>query len=374
MSKNKEEFFNLIQKSKKILVFVSDEKSFHLLSGATALCLLLQKLQKNCVLFLKNPLPEKLSYLEKPEKILSNLSGARDFIIIFNTNKNKILSVQTKEKENEYEIIVTPEKGAINPKDFSFVPAQFKYDLLIILGAESLDKMGKTYYENTDLFFEVPKINIDNHTSNENFGQVNLVNITASSPTEIIAGIALEKYEKVINQPIAEALLSGIISATESFQKSTTTPGALTLSANLMKYKADQAKIIRYLYKTKSLSFLKLWGRVMARLAWNEKNKLIWSLISQEDFIQSHCIKEDIPLVLSEIEKNFSHGKIFAIIYSFDKNKTVIAIKTKEEELLSFLSKENPLYENETTLLEFENKDILETEKYLLEKIEKNSK
>ena len=39
--------------------------------------------------------------------------------------------------------------------------------------------------------------------------------------------------------------------------------------------------------KTQSFSFMKLWGRVMARLNWDENLKLAWSLVSIEDFVQS---------------------------------------------------------------------------------------
>jgi len=363
------DFKKLIEKAKKIILFVPEENHPDHIACAFALYHLLKKMGKSPAFFQNHPLSEKLSFLEKPEKIISDLSGSRDFVIIFNTEKNKIIDTKTEQEENQYKIIITPEKGSIHPKDFSFIPANFKYDLIITIGAESLEKLGKIYYENTDLFFEVPKINIDNHNSNDNYGQVNLVDSIASSPAEIIAKIALENYENLLDKDIAQALLAGIVSATESFQQPTTTPIAMIISARLMKFKADQPTIIRYLYKTKSLSFLKLWGRVMARLNWDKKDSFIWSLISEEDFVQSHSDKNDIPFILEEIQKNFSDGQVYAIIYAGENSNVSALLRFEDEKVAEAFTEKYELPTSKNVSINFENKNLLDVEKEIMKNI-----
>lgn len=372
MESANQELFNLIDKSNHILLVIPNSPSIDNISSAFAIAQFLDKRKKDVTLFCQENIPEKISFLKKPDSIIKDFSGSRDFLLIFNTEKNKIIKTHTEKKGNEYIITLTPEKGSINPKDFSFIPANFKYDLIITIGVKSLESLGKIYLENSDLFFEVPKINLDYSSLNENYGQNNIINLTASSCAEIIAEMLIEKSESEINQAIAQALLTGIIASTESFQKPTTSPKAMILAAKLMKYKADQAIIIRHLYKTKPLSFMKLWGRVMARLNWNEEYQMAWSLISGEDFVQSRAGESDIPLVLEEIEKNFSQGQIFAILYSYGHFKTKVQLITPDEKIkqkiINFF--ETEITEtNKMLCFEIKEQDLIKAEKKLLEKI-----
>jgi nanoRNase/pAp phosphatase (c-di-AMP/oligoRNAs hydrolase) len=370
MSQQQDDFQKLITKSKEVLIVVSEQPSDDAICGAFAIARILEKMQKTSSLLLNFEIPQRLSFLEKPKNTISNLSGIRDFVLLFNTSKNKILNIKHEEKSNQYEIRITPQKGTIDPRDFSFMPADFRFDLIIILGAENIEKLGKSYAENTDLFFEVPKINLDNHSGNSEFGQLNIIDMTSSSISEIISQITLEKYENILDKDIAQKLLAGIISATESFQKPNTTPKSMIMAAKLMKYKADQPTIIRYLYKTKSMPFLKLWGRAMARLNWDEKRKLCWSLISAEDFVQSHADSKDIPFVLEQIKENFFQGKIFAVIHSENPEKTKLSLQFSDSKMVQdaalFFEKES---QDNRLEIEFKNQSLVAVEKIMLEKI-----
>lgn len=369
------DFHSIIQKSKKILVITPPDACDDVLSSAFALENYLRKKEKQVAVMQKEKIPQRLSFLAQPQETISSLSGLRDFVLIFQTKKNKIISIQSEETQDQYIIRITPQKGSVDPRDFSFMPADFKFDLLIILNSPNLDSLGSTYEENTDLFFEVPKINIDNHSSNENYAQVNIVDMTASSISEICSNLILSEEgdatEKTIDQEIAQALLTGIIAGTESFQKPTTTPKAMILAAKLMKFKADQPTVIRHLYKTKALSFLKLWGRVMARLEWNEENKTAWSLISAEDFKRSGAKEDDVPYVLEEIQKNFSQGLAFALIYTTPQNKTRARFHFVDKEKSRRLASS---YGTETSgcffTADLDEKSLVDAEKEFLEKME----
>jgi len=181
-----QDFFNFIDKSNHVLLVIPPNPSIDCISSSFVLAQIIKKRKKEVTLFCRESIPDKLSFLKKPESIIKNFFGSRDFLLIFNTKKNKIISIDTQEKESEYIIKLTPEKGSIDPRDFSFIPANFKYDLMITLGVKSPESLGEIYVENNDLFFEVPKINIDHSSSNENYGQMNIIDLTASSCAEII--------------------------------------------------------------------------------------------------------------------------------------------------------------------------------------------
>ncbi|MBP9727958.1 MAG: hypothetical protein KBD27_01125 [Candidatus Moranbacteria bacterium] len=335
-----QQFEELLKKTTAPLVIIPSYPSRDTVATAFALAFFLKQIGKTPSLAGENITTDKeaLAFLGEPENLLPSITGARDFVLSFSTTRNKIMNVRTETTPEELRIYLTPENGAIDPRDFSFIPAKFKFDLVIVIGSPDKDHLGKVYEENPDIFYEVPIINIDNHSDNELFGQVNLVDITASSHAEILAEILEKSTLEKINEQVSEMLLAGIISATESFQKKNTTPKALQIASRLMDKGADQQKIIRSLFKTQPLHLLKLWGRVMAQVKWNENLKLIWALVSIEDLVQSRAVATDLPRVLEKIRSNYSSGNFFMILCPESHTTVRGLIKASSAESLALLA------------------------------------
>lgn len=333
-----EQFKQFLEKSKDVLILIPENSNGDAVGSAWALYFFLQKKGLEATIATSGIIPEKYSFLPRPEKILNEISGARDFVLSFNTTFNKIANLRSEKTEDKFNIYLTPEKGTIDPRDFSFILAKFKYDLIVVLDASDLEKIGKIYETNPDLFFEVPIVNIDHKSNNENFGQINLTDITASSSCEILTGI-LEKIDPLaVDKNIAECLLTGIMSATESFQRKNTTPKTLLTAATLMDQGADQQAIVRWLYKTHPLHILKLWGRSMAKLNWDAVSKLAWTSLTVEDFIQSRSKPEDLSLILEKLQENYNEGKFFAAIFNDTPETSIAIIKSTNPENLAQLN------------------------------------
>lgn len=367
-----QQFQNLLNQSQSALIILSQNPSPDALCAGFALAFFLEG--KNIIPTVayrdNNNLAEKFSFLPAPKNLVSDILGSRDFILSFNTKYNKILGSKTEVTDDEYRVYVTPERGSIDPRDFSFIPAKFKFDLVFAIGCSDREASGKIYEENPDVFYEVPLINIDNHADNENFGQLNFTEMTAASISEIVAHLLEQAGSQLTDKVTAEYLLAGIISATESFQAKKTTPRSLQAAAHLMDQGADQQKIIRYLYKTQPLQLLKLWGRVMARLKWDPELKLTWAPIYLEDFVQSRSNPKDIPVILEKIRDNYSEGKIFLILY----NETATAVSgvvrfSDREKVTKFMAIFPGEMLGENFRFQLENKSLAEAETEVLEKL-----
>ena len=235
---------------------------------------------------------------------------------------NRIINIEAKQTDNRYIIRITPENGAIDPKDINFTQSNFAYDLIILVGVPNLQTLGDFYHHHTEIFFELPKINIDNHNNNENYGQINLTDLTAGSVAEIIAEQLVNHAEHTLNRDIAQALLTGIIASTESFQKANTTPTSMIIAAKLMKFRADQPTIIRHLYRTKSMSLLKLWGRVLTNLKWNPETSTVICTVSRQDITQSNTSENDLPEILENLKKEIAEAAVFLLFYEKDTSET----------------------------------------------------
>ncbi len=332
-----QQFQELLKKTTAPLVLLPSYPSRDAVASAFALVLFLKNAGKTVTLAGEHLDTDKeiFAFLAQPENILTAITGARDFVLSFNTSRNKIIGVRTENTDDEVRVYLTPENGAIDPRDFSFIPAQFKFDLAIVVGSPDKEHLGKIYEDNPDIFYEIPIVNIDNHSENELFGQVNLVDVTASSNAEILADVLEKSAPEFFTEMVSEALLSGIISATDSFQKRNTTPKALKLASHLMDKGADQQKIVQALYKTQPLHLLKLWGRVMGQVKWNESLKLIWAFVTIEDLVQARAGVADLPHVLEKIKSNYFSANLFMILYPETSSLIHGIVKAPSQEALA---------------------------------------
>src|SRR5665647_1477095 len=187
-----EQFKGLLNKSREILILIPENPSGDAIGSAWALYFFLQKAGANATINFSNSNHnnvDKFSFLPTPENISHDFSGARDFVLSFNTAYNKITDFRTEQVDDKFNVYLTPEKGTMNPKDFSFLLGKFRFDMMIVIDSPDLPSLGRIYEKNPDLFFEVPIVNIDHRTTNENFGQINFIDILASSCSEIVSDL-----------------------------------------------------------------------------------------------------------------------------------------------------------------------------------------
>jgi phosphoesterase RecJ-like protein len=124
------------------------------------------------------------------------------------------------------------------------------------------------------------KICIDHHITNENFAELNLV-IPEAVATSAILAEYLPKFGLSIDLPIAEALLTGILSDSIGFRTSNTDAKALRLSADLMDIGADINALYNKALISRPFEAAKYWGFGLGRL--ERSNGLVWTSLSLED-------------------------------------------------------------------------------------------
>ena len=128
-------------------------------------------------------------------------------------------------------------------------------------------------------------INFDHHPDNTGFGHVNVVDSKKSSVAELVYDFFLfNKWP--ITKDVATCLLTGIITDTGGFMHSNTQSSTLTAAGMLLRKGAQSHKIIRQAYKNKSPQILKAWGRAMENSYYDEKNKIIYSVMTEKDLTE----------------------------------------------------------------------------------------
>ncbi len=326
-----QQVFEQIRKSNKILIVLPQNVLADGLATALGLRLFLNKLQKDVLVASAGLAPENLKFLPGAETVTSQISARKSLVVTVDTTVKKLEEISYQTADDKAQIYLKAKGEEFTPQDLSFSTEKFPVDLIFVLGARSLEDLGRLYEQNTDLFFETPKINVDNHPDNEYFGQLNLVDITVSSLAEILAGV-LQKYEQqLVDQDIATCLLLGIISSTRSFQHVQTTPKAFLKASELVVLGARQQEIIRHIYKTKPLPLLKLWGRALARMKILEDEKIIYSVLTSVDFEKAAATASELLPVLAEFIDNISGHKIIAILAEPVQNSERLLFAVNEQ-------------------------------------------
>jgi phosphoesterase RecJ-like protein len=170
-------------------------------------------------------------------------------------------------------------------------------DLVIVLDCSDLERAGKVRD-----FVPVPDINIDHHITNDNFAKINIVNPQAVATAEVVVDLLLS-WQYKISKPVAEALLTGILTDTIGFRTSNTTAKALYMAAELMEAGADLAKLYYQALIQRTYPALRLWGTGLENL--EREGRMVWTTLTQADRqAVGYPGKDDADLiqVLSTIE------------------------------------------------------------------------
>lgn len=306
----------LLRKSRSTLIALPPHPSTDAVAASLGLYLILEKLGKEAkVVCADFDLPPHHQFLPKSNEIHTDLAALRKFVISVNVSRAPVEELSYDIAGDTLNIFLTPKSGFFEPSDVTARPAEYEYDLIVVLDCPTLESLGRIFDENAEFFYQTPIINIDHSAQNESFGQVNLLDLVATSVSEIVFELSREMPEAPLDEFISTSLLTGIISKTKSFQAPSVTPKALSIASHLISQGARREEIIQNLYRTKSISTLKLWGRALARLKTDLDDRLVWSLLTRDDFDRSGANEEALSGVIDELIVNAPAAEVTALLY-----------------------------------------------------------
>jgi len=369
----KQQISKLINKSNNILVAAPENINGDALGSALALVSALKKINKSARLLIPEEIPPKFQFLPKTNSLSHSYFQEREFVLTIKNPDGHINNLYYEKKDGLLHIYFKT-KNKIKENDFR-INHSLPFDLIFTINSQDYENLGKAFKHNSELFFETPVVNIDNHPANEHFGEINLIDITFSSVSEIVMELIDFIDRNLFDKEIATYILTGLIDATNNFQSPKISPRTFNNAAILINRGGDQQNIIRHFYKTKSLNLLQLWGRVLHKLFWDERNKLVIGKIKQEDFQKTKTSPEYLPQVLEEINRNLPEIETALLIWSnwsakankFNENKIKGIISSFNSELLKNLTyRLNGIQKNGNLFFTIKSSCLNEAEKQLL--------
>ncbi len=247
MTEHFQEAKKLIDESQNILLTMHERMDGDDGGALLALGAHLEKMEKEIIYVIKKGVPPNLAFLPGSHKIQDDFDPVR--------SKTPGTSGDAQSHR--------PSNGV---------------DLLITFGCSSKNRCGNEKI----MALVIPTINIDHHPDNVQFGQVNLVDQKKSSVAELVYDFF--RFNKwPIDRDIATCLLTGMITDTGSFMHSNTQSSTLQAAAALLRKGAHSHGIAKETFKNKTPTTLKAWGRALENSFYDQKHKIIYSVMTQKD-------------------------------------------------------------------------------------------
>ncbi|MFZ1812106.1 MAG: hypothetical protein WAU02_01105 [Candidatus Saccharimonadales bacterium] len=240
-SNPKSALVDAIKKSTNILITVAHDPSVDALSAALGFSLMLNKLDKHATAVFSGAVPPAITFLEPEKNFDSNIDSLRDFIIAI--DKDKADRLRYKVEGDVVRIYITPYRTNISEKDLVYSQGDFNVDLIIALGVEKQSDLDAAITAHGRILHDATVATVNTNGVKSSIGTLDWGDEKASSMCEMLMSLSEALGSNLLDEQIATALLTGIVSATDRFSNAHTTPRVMTMSAQLMAAGANQQLI-----------------------------------------------------------------------------------------------------------------------------------
>lgn len=240
---------------------------------------------------LNNMIPEKL--IKNAQEVIELIKHSHRILICSHMRPDgdavgslsgMLKSLQILGKDVEVALIDgIPERFAfVWPQQITLIKEpviELSHDLVIILDSGDESRTGFTFkYDKS----KTCMVNIDHHASNTYFGDINLVDIGASSTCEMVTALlCLAGFP--FNNDVALGLILGLMTDSRCFQNEGIRYSAHVAAANLLKTGVDSSPILNMMNSGRNEADLRVLGFGMSNFNLHCQNRLATLVIKQSD-------------------------------------------------------------------------------------------
>ena len=278
-----EKIVQSINNSNSFLVCMHVDPDGDTVGSASALCSMLEKLEKKFELYCSGKIPEVYSFLKYCKSI-----------------KNQI------DKNSKFDALV-----ALDCADSKRIP-----------GFEELVRLCGLV------------INIDHHADNTRFGDINFIK-DRSSTGELIYDLS-KKMSFGLNSDIATAIYSAIVTDTGNFRYANSTARVFKIAAALVEAGADPHDIAIKIYESKTGPEIKILGKALEKIEMIQDGQAAYTWLTRSEISGIGALDEDMSSIADKIRglkgvdvavflREMPGGKIKINLRSKQRNVQVIA-------------------------------------------------
>lgn len=170
-------------------------------------------------------------------------------------------------------------------------------------------------------------LNIDHHTSNTRYGDVNWVAAKSPSTAELVYRL-LRAGRYPITKPMADALFTGVSTDTGSFQYPTTRPATYHVAGDLVSRGANLALICDEVYQSYPLSRARLLQHLFCSFRLTENNRIAYFWLKKKDFTRTGSQSTDTEGLIDHI-RDIEPVVVACVFEEVEPELTRISLRSK---------------------------------------------
>jgi bifunctional oligoribonuclease and PAP phosphatase NrnA len=225
----------LVNKSQDILIVSHENPTHESVGSMLALYQGLSTQGKKVTLVCPDPMTVELSSYVGVDKI-STENAKKNFIISLDYIDGSIEKVSYNIEGDKFNLVIEPRAGfdTFTEDKVHFRGSNAKVDLIIAIDTIHLGSLKKIIDTESEVYKNLPVINIDRHPNNAHFGQINLVDATVSTTIELVA-LVLNYLEIGLSEDMATNILNTLYNSTGNFQSSGVTSKTFDIASVCIK-------------------------------------------------------------------------------------------------------------------------------------------
>ncbi len=185
-----------------------------------------------------------------------------------------------------------------------------RFDTAVILDCGVLGRVG----EAVDPIAAIPTIvNIDHHSTNKRFGHFQLVDEEACATCEIVYRL-VQKMNLKVDEAMATAIYTGILTDTGSFRFSNTNQAAFRICEAMMSAGVEPSTVSQHVYGAYSLGRIKLLNLALDSIEISNNGYLSMMTVTQDMLKETDTQPEDVAGLIN-YARRIRDVKVAALIH-----------------------------------------------------------
>lgn len=317
-------FFELLKRAGNVLILTRAQPTIDGLSTALAWQQVLKNLNKKVTVVTAGPVPPRLNFLPGVNEIKHDLPSTQSLLIDVAIKDIPLEGLKYEINNGQLTIQLTPKSGSLQQTTVTSRSGQLPYDLILAVDSPTRESWGKIFEQHRNFLLHAPTVTIDNHPSHQRYGQLNIIDITASSLAELTLKILQDHHEPLIDADLATCLYTGLVAGTNKFSTPKVTPQLLKTASDLLTSGARREEIMNALYKHRSVATLRLWGKALTSLTWDDQQKIAWTSLNRQQLIDSGATETDIADIVSELVNTSPQADVAVLFYERQAEQTLV--------------------------------------------------
>lgn len=198
-------------------------------------------------------------------------------------------------------------------------------DVGIIVDCSNFERIEETH----KIFKNIKNIiNIDHHNSNENYGDLNYIDSSASSVGEIIYDLIKFINLDLLDEKISTCLYTAIITDTGSFRYSNVSSKTFSVVSDLASQGIKPNLIADNIYNRNTYSGLKLLGKALLTLEVDESNYVSWLTITRDMLNNTEANDEEVEGII-DMARTLENTEVSILFRETKDNKIKVSFRSK---------------------------------------------